>query len=156
MCKVYKTNWLQYIVRIRIKLLRIQFSWKKINKQLEIIKRQIHDKIEPATTKEQQDYQNRLDSIILVLAAEKLILQNNRLDKSIRILAQDVILNDFTYKENNNNIENIQQFWKNNINELYKQIQEYYAYGFGASEIIFDNNHQPIKIYQIPAKTLYI
>ena len=87
MCKVYKTNWLQYIVRIRIKLLRIQFSWKKINKQLEIIKRQIHDKLEPATTKEQQDYQNRLDSIILVLAAEKLILQNNRLDKSIRILS---------------------------------------------------------------------
>ena len=65
----------------------MKINYKKINKQLEIIKRQIHDKLEPITTKEQQDYQNRLDSIILVLAAEKLILQNNRLDKSIRILS---------------------------------------------------------------------
>ena len=65
----------------------MKINYKKINEQLEIIKRQIPDKLEPATTKEQQDYQNRLDSIILVLAAEKLILQNNRLDKSIRILS---------------------------------------------------------------------
>ena len=33
--------------------------------------------------------------------------------------------------------ETIASFWKNNI-KLYKQIQEFYSYGFSASEIIFD------------------
>ena len=91
--------------------------------------------------------------------AQNLILQNNRLDKSIRILAQDVILNEISYlsdKENDNE-ELVASFWKDNINELYKQLQEFYSYGFGASEIIFDEETGlPTKLYQIPADTLFI
>ena len=68
--------------------------------------------------------------------AQNLILQNNRLDKSIRILAQDVILNEFTflYDKESDIEETVANFWKNNINELYKQLKEFYSYGFGVSE----------------------
>lgn len=86
-------------------------------------------------------------------------MQNNRLDKAIRILAQDVILNEITYlsEKENENEELVACFWKNNINELYKQLQEYYSYGFGASEIIFDNKTGlPVELYQIPAETVFI
>ena len=95
--------------------------------------------IAPKTTKEDKEYQNRIGPIVSVTISQNLILQNNRLDKAIRILAQDVILNEINYlSEKESDIEQtVASFWKNNINELYKQIQEFYSYGFGASEIIF-------------------
>lgn len=137
--------------------MKINFS--RINDGLEIIKSQIHNTLERQTTKDPQNNNIRLDPIIPVLTAEKLILQNNRLDKCIRILAQDVILNEMTYliDEESEIEETVAKFWKNNINELYKQLQEFYSYGFGASEIIFDEETGlPIKLYQIPAETLFI
>ena len=102
---------------------------------------------------------NRNDPIVSFDIAQNLILQNNRLDKSIRILAQDVILNEFTflYDKESDIEETVANFWKNNINELYKQLQESYCYGFGASEVIFDEKTGlPKELYQIPAETLYI
>ena len=117
--------------------MKVNFS--RINNGLEINKKQIQASIAPKTRKEDKDYKYKLYPLVSVSIAQNLILQNNKLDKAIRILAQDVILNEFTYlsdeKETNENLIN---FWKNNINELYKQVQEYYSYGFGASEIIFD------------------
>ena len=86
-------------------------------------------------------------------------MQNNKLDKAIRILAQDVILNEFTYlsEKEGKNDEAVVEFWKNNINELYKQVQEFYSYGFGVSEITFDDKTGlPTKLYQIPAETVFI
>ena len=79
------------------------------------------------------------------------------MDKSIRILSQDVILNDFTFLNEEESVdEQVNEFWKSNINELYKQIQEFYSYGYGVSEIIFDENGIPRKLYQIPAKSVFI
>lgn len=115
--------------------------------------------IAPKTTKEDKDYKYRIDPIVSVNIAQNLILQNNRLDKAIRILAQDVILNEITYlSESESEIENtVAEFWKNNINDLYKQMQEFYSYGFGASEVIFDKKTGlPKELYQIPAETLFI
>ena len=115
--------------------------------------------IAPKTSKEDEKYKYRIDPLVPVSIAQNLILQNNRLDKSIRILAQDVILNEITYlSDTESEIENtVASFWKNNINELYKQLQEFYSYGFGASEIIFDDETGlPKELYQIPAETLFI
>ena len=137
----------------------MKINYTPLNSSLDINKRQIQMSIAPKTTKEDKDYKYRIDPIVPVSIAQNLILQNNRLDKSIRILAQDVILNEFTYlSDTENEIENtVSSFWKNNINELYKQLQEYYSYGFGASEIIFDEKTGlPKELYQIPAETLFI
>ena len=137
----------------------MKINYSKVNSGLEINKRQIQMSIAPKTSKEDRDYKYRIDPIISVSIAQNLILQNNRLDKAIRILAQDVILNEFTYldEKESENKDYVVDFWKNNINELYKQLQEYYSYGFGASEIIFDDKTGlPKELYQIPAETLFI
>ena len=138
----------------------MKIDYPIINQSLEIAKQQIQSELAPKTSKEEGTYKLRIDPFIPVATAESLILQNNKLDKSIRILSQDVILNDFSFlntDENEEIEETIIDFWKNNINEFYKQIQEFYAYGFGASEIIFDKKTGlPKKLYQIPAKTLFI
>ena len=130
-----------------------------INQSLEIAKQQIKSELAPVTQKEDATYKLRIDPFIPVRVAESLILQNNKLDKSIRILSQDVILNDFSFlTEDTFEIEDtVVDFWKSNLNELYKQIQEYYSYGFGVSEIIFDKKTGlPKKLYQIPAKSVFI
>lgn len=137
----------------------MKIEYPVINNNLEIIKRQIQSELSPKTSKEDGHYKLRIDPFLPVNIAESLILQNNRLDKSIRILAQDVILNEFTYLcETDDAIEEtVREFWLNNINELYKQIQEFYAYGFGVSEIVFDKKTGlPKKLYQIPAKSVFI
>lgn len=137
----------------------MKINYTPINSSLDINKRQIQASIAPKTRKEDKDYKYKLYPLISVSISQNLILQNNKLDKSIRILAQDVILNEFNYvnDEEKEIDENIVNFWKNNINELYKQVQEFYSYGFGASEIIFDNKTGlPKELYQIPAETLTI
>ena len=53
--------------------------------------------IAPKTSKEDAKYKYRIDPIASVSIAQNLILQNNRLDKAIHILAQDVILNEISY-----------------------------------------------------------
>ena len=137
----------------------MKINYSTLNESLKIDKRQIQLSIAPKTSKEDKDYKYRIDPIVPVSIAQNLILQNNRLDKSIRILAQDVILNEFTYlsetEDKNEGI--VADFWKNNISELYKQLHEFYSYVFGASEIVFDEKTGlPTELYQIPAETLFI
>lgn len=137
----------------------MKINYTSLNNGLEINKRQIQASIAPKTSKEDQDYKYRIDPIVSVSISQNLILQNNRLDKAIRILAQDVILNEITcLSDKESDIEQtVAGFWKNNINELYKQIQEFYSYGFGASEIIFDGKTGlPKELYQILTEALFI
>ena len=135
----------------------MKIEYPVINQSLQVAKQQIQSELAPKTSKEDGHYKLRIDPIVPVAIAESLILQNNKLDKSIRILSQDVILNDFTFLNEEEQIdEQVNEFWKNNINELYKQIQEFYSYGYGVSEVIFDENGIPRKLYQIPAKSVFI
>lgn len=136
----------------------MKVEYPVLNQSLTIAKQQIQSELAPVTSKEDGHYKLRIDPFVPVTVAESLILQNTKLDKSIRILSQDVILNDFTFLTETEGIEEetVTEFWKNNINELYKQIQEFYSYGFGVSEIIFDKNGVPKKLYQIPAKSVFI
>ena len=75
----------------------MKINYTSLNSSLEINKRQIQMSIAPKTSKEDNKYENRIDPIVSVDIAQNLILQNNRLDKIIRILAQEVILNEFTF-----------------------------------------------------------
>ena len=75
----------------------MKINHTSLNSSLEINKRQIQMSIAPKTSKEDNKYENRIDPIVSVDIAQNLILQNNRLDKIIRILAQEVILNEFTF-----------------------------------------------------------
>ena len=104
----------------------MKVEYPVINQSLEIAKQQIKSELAPKTSKEDGVYKLRIDPFVPVSVAESLILQNNKLDKSIRILSQDVILNDFSFLSENIDEsveEEVLNFWKDNINELYKQIQ---------------------------------
>ena len=63
----------------------MKIEYPIINESLEISKQQIKSKLTPATSKDDGHYKLRIDPFISVSIAESLILQNNRLDKSIRI-----------------------------------------------------------------------
>ena len=76
----------------------MKIEYPVINQSLEVAKQQIQSELAPQTSKEDGHYKLRIDPIVPVTVAESLILQNNKLDKSIRILAQDVILNDFSFQ----------------------------------------------------------
>ena len=129
-----------------------------INNDLEINKMQIQQAISPATKKlDTSGFATVIQPFIPVSVAQNLILQNTKLDKSIHILSQDIILNKFSFLSNTNE-DNTQilKFWENNIDEVFKQVKEYYSYGFGASEITFDEDGNPKRLYQIPSETLFI
>lgn len=137
----------------------MKIEYPVMNTSLEVVKQQIKSELSPQTEKDDGHYKLRIDPFIPVLTAESLILQSNRLDKSIRILAQDVILNEFSFlSEQETDIENtVREFWQKNLHELFKAVQEYFAYGFGACEIVINKKTgYPVKAYQIPAKTLFI
>ncbi len=138
----------------------MKINYEKINPDLDINKSQIKEAISPKSSKlDTTGFTTVIQPIVPVNIAKNLILQNNRLDKCIRILAQDVILNDFTFlseDEKEDDHDRIINFWQENKDEIFKQGQEYYAYGFGASEVIFDDEGYPVKLFQIPSETLFI
>ena len=138
----------------------MKINYEKINPDLDINKAQIKEAISPKSSKlDTTGFTTVIQPIVPVNIAKNLILQNNRLDKCIRILAQDVILNDFTFlseDEKEDDHDRIINFWQENKDEIFKQGQEYYAYGFGASEVIFDDEGYPVKLFQIPSETLFI
>ena len=91
---------------------------------------------------------------------DNLIYQNVLLEDCISTLAEDTVLNDFNLLNTNESddakVELIKQFWQLNQDELLKQIKDYFSYGFGASEITFNDDLTPKEIAQIQADTLYI
>ena len=75
----------------------MKINYTSLNSSLDINKKQIQLSIAPKTTKEDKNYKYRIDPIVPVSITQNLILQNNRLNKSIRILTQEAILNEITY-----------------------------------------------------------
>lgn len=81
------------------------------------------------------------------------------LQKVLTVYAKDVILNDFSLEdvdENDENIELINAVWNNNENkiQLYYAVLEYFIYGYGALEII--QQRKGYSFQQIPAHTIKI
>lgn len=88
------------------------------------------------------------------------VLKNNgRLRKCTDVLAQDTILQDYVFKDNNG--DNVfdtlsNDFWnKKNKYNLYLSVMERYQYGYGVSEVILQKD-KPVGLVQIPAKTMVI
>ena len=82
----------------------MKINYAEINPSLSINKQQIRNAISPETFKlDTEGFHSVIKPLIPVNIAKNLILQNTRLDKCIRIIAQDVILNEFTFLSENNN-----------------------------------------------------
>lgn len=133
---------------------------KKINKTHFINKAEKERLLNSQDTIKSDDTQKgtHIKPYIPVSVCDNLIYQTVLLSTCIDTLAEDTILNDISFNGNeseSNRIENVKQFWLNNQDELLKQIQDWYSYGFGASEVIFAGK-EPVELVQIQADTLYI
>ncbi|AMK16315.1 hypothetical protein [Methanobrevibacter olleyae] len=89
------------------------------------------------------------------------ILKNNgRLKNCTEILAQDTILQEYQFKNNNgDNIheDTLLKFWdKRNKYNLYLSVIERYQYGFGVCELSFNDDGTCVGLTQVPAKTMVI
>lgn len=125
-----------------------------------INKAQIHGELEKQTVKiDTAENSNNLYPLVPVHTAKQLIYSNDLLEKCIRILSQDTVLSEmkFLHIDGEEAPTEITDFWNiENIYQLYLAVQEYYAYGFGACEIITNNNGEVKELAQIPAESLYI
>ena len=130
----------------------------KTNQQYYINKREFEELINPPATHKADD-ENRGTHIrpyLPVRLCDNLILQNVLLSKCINTFAEDIIFNDINLKEEISSGEDIVDFWELNQEELCYQVKDYLSYGFGASEIIYNNENTVAELKQIPADTLYI
>ena len=137
----------------------MKLTYNKINPQYEINKRMIQDTKQALTTKiEDQKQYKRLEPLIPVQLAKNLILSNDLLFTCIETLAQDIILNNLQITDTQNNpLPELLDFWDNNtLHEIYLAVQDRIGYGYGALEIIRDENNNPVKLKQVSAETLDI
>jgi hypothetical protein len=104
--------------------------------------------------------------IVMPTITTYLCNHHSKLNKCTRILAQDCILNEFTFTINNKddyNPEEIERqteilnnFWNSrNKIEFYRACIEKNQYGYGVCEVIF-KNQQPVGLKQFPAQTASI
>ncbi|WP_458454439.1 hypothetical protein [Methanobrevibacter sp.] len=135
----------------------MEIKTPNINPNYKIIKQEIQTALTPKTKKQNDKTGTRIYPFIKVDICDNLIYQNVYLKKCIETLSEDTIYNDITVLGDNEETGNlIKQFWEKSQDEMQKQAVDYYSYGFGASEVIFDNTGKPVKLVEIQADTLYI
>lgn len=131
-----------------------------INKQHQINKNAVDNVITtPAQTTKKDDTTKGIyiKPYIPVNICDNLIYQNVYLSKCINTFAEDMIYNEINIKnKDKNNVEDIETFWEDNQEALCDTVKDYLAYGFGASEILFDETGLPVELVEISADTLNI
>lgn len=145
---------------------------RQLPEEFNRIKKNIFEYISPRWSKKKDDGEAEyVPPLINVVHADKLIHNSPLLHKVIRVLAQDVILNNYTLdipniQGNDDNpemsteeleLEIFNNFWNDaNKFQFYLAAQEAYTFGYGAAEIRYNINDEPIKLEQIPAMTIQI
>ena len=132
---------------------------KQINPSYKINKQEIEKLFKPQIKKPTDENKTRIYPYLPVSVCENLIQQNVLLTTCIQTLAEDVIFNNVNItsnKENDDKEQKIKEFWEINQDELKNEFIDYFSYGFGGAEVVFDNYGEPSKLYQIPADTLTI
>lgn len=139
----------------------MKINYRKINSEYEINKQQLHEAIEPKTVKkEEQQKHNLLLPLIPINIAKQIIYNHDLLSTCIETKAQDLILNNLKLlTKDNEEIENhsINRFWnEKTLYQLYLAVQDRISYGYGACEILKDNNGNWVGLEQISADTITI
>lgn len=133
----------------------------QINPQYSINKAERDKIIIQETHKPDDEKGTYIYPYLSVSLCDNLILQNVLLSKCINTFAEDMVYNELSLKDTHIQTETtkfktIQEFWDLNKEQLCYQVKDYLSYGFGASEVIYNTNHEVAEIAQIPANTLHI
>lgn len=97
-----------------------------------------------------------IDPLIPMGEARYIYHRSSILRKVVEIEAQDVILNKYTLEGVGEDSSRFDAFWnESNKYQLYLAGIEYFTYGFGALEVVFNGNRAD-KLVQIPAYSVRI
>lgn len=138
----------------------MKVNYNKINSEYEILKSQIHDVKEPITKKvnDNKDYV-QIKPLVPTAVVKNIVLSNDLVFTCVDTLAQDIILTELKIldSELNDIVGEVIDFWdKKTLYQVYLAIKDRLGYGYGALEVLFDENNQPIGLEQVSAETLQI
>ena len=138
----------------------MKIYYNKINNEYEILKSQIHDVKEPITKKvnDNKDYV-QIKPLVPTQVVKNIVLSNDLVFTCVDTLAQDIILTEIKIldSELNDIVGEVTDFWdKKTLYQVYLAIKDRLGYGYGALEILFDENNNPVGLEQVSAETLQI
>ena len=101
----------------------------------------------------------QIKPLVPAAVVKNIVLSNDLVFTCVDTLAQDIILTELKIldSELNDVDDEITDFWdKKTLYQVYLAIKDRLAYGFGALEILFDENNRPVGLEQVSAETLQI
>lgn len=133
----------------------------KITSGIDYVKKSLDHAFKPITNKTNEIRTGHIYPLVNVSDCKMITENYPMLAAIIRVLANDIVLNEFNFyihEEVCDNFEDIDRFWINNKPELMKAVKQFLGYGFGACEICFDNEtlEKPVKLKQINSQNLTI
>ncbi len=130
------------------------------------IKKSFYKYVTPKQTRKYENEQvAHIRPLIDVIDADKIINNSPLLYKTIRVLAQDTILNNYTLNipdvldegVGDDELRRFNGFWNDkNKFQLYMAVTEYYKYGYAALEVRYGGDGYPVQLEQIPALSIRI
>ena len=135
-------------------------NYSCINNEYEILKSQIHEAKESVTKKvnDQKQYV-QIKPLVPASVVKNIVLSNDLVFTCVDTLAQDIILTELKILDSElNDVDGeVTDFWdKKTLYQVYLAIKDRLAYGFGALEILFNENNRPVGLEQVSAETLQI
>lgn len=138
----------------------MKIDYNKINNDYEILKSQIHDVKEPITRKVNDAKQYvQIKPLVPTGVVKNIVLSNDLVFTCVDTLAQDIILTEVKIldSELNDIVGEVADFWdKKILYQVYLAIKDRLGYGYGALEVLFDENNNPVGLEQVSAETLEI
>lgn len=132
----------------------------KITSGIDTIKKSLDHTFKPLTFKHRSHISGHIYPLVNVNDCRMITRNYPILAAIIRILANDIILNEFNFylHQKCDNFYELDQFWINNKPELMKAVKQFLGYGFGACEVLMDNVtlEHPTKLKQIDCQYLSI
>ncbi|MGI6564900.1 hypothetical protein [Methanosphaera sp.] len=133
----------------------------KIHSGMDTIKKSLDYTLKPQSYKKDKKLAGYIYPLVNIHDCKQVIDNYPILNAVIRVLSADITLNEFNFYIQNdpyNIFNSVDSFWIDNKAELSKAVEQYLGYGFGACEILMeqDNPSKPVKLLQIPSETLLI
>lgn len=132
----------------------------EIDPQVISINRSIKDKFQTFTThKKDYDSAYQLAPLVDIKDSKYVINNYSTLKAIIRVLSVDTVFNEYNFNDLEGTTidsKDLTSFWKRNKAEFKKAVDNHLGYGFGAVEVIFDEQGIPKRLKQIPVDTICI
>lgn len=131
---------------------------RTVNPNFEKMQKSVDEDFNRVTVKLDYEQTGYLPPEVSPIITRYVVKKNGKLNKCSMVLAQDTVLQNYAYQtENEEDIRILDDFWnKANKFQFYLAVKERYQYGWGALEILLDDEGKPKRIVQFPSYTAII